>query len=62
MQRSVLHGHEQPPLLASAELRTGRVFPRDVGVALLVGVAIAGGIGVLAKPDLLHVYLGGGIV
>jgi len=37
-------------------------LPRDVGVALLVGVAIAGGIGVLAKPDLLHVYLGGGIV
>ena len=37
-------------------------LPRDLGVALLVGVLLAGGMAALAPPNGLQVYLGGGIV
>ena len=36
-------------------------LPRDVGGALLLGVLIAGAMGVLAPKDRAHAYLGGGI-
>jgi hypothetical protein len=37
-------------------------LPRDVGGALLLGVLIAGLMGVLVPPHQLHAYLGGGIL
>jgi uncharacterized protein len=37
-------------------------LPRDIGVALLVGVFIAGAVSALVKPNELQPYLGGGIV
>jgi uncharacterized protein len=37
-------------------------LPRDIGVALLVGVVIAGAISALVPPDQWKPYLGGGIV
>ncbi len=37
-------------------------LPRDVGVALLLGVLIAGIMSVLVPPGQLHAYLGGGIL
>lgn len=44
-------------------LRYGFVtLPRDIGKALLVGVALSGVISVLIAPDTLRAYLGGGIV
>jgi uncharacterized protein len=36
-------------------------LPRDLGVALLVGVLLAGAMAALAPPNGLQVYLGGGI-
>ncbi len=36
-------------------------LPRDIGVALLVGVVIAGAIAALTPPNQWHAYLGGGI-
>lgn len=38
------------------------VLPRDIGVALLVGVVIAGVLTAVVKPNELQPYLGGGIV
>lgn len=44
-------------------LRYGFVtLPRDIGKALLVGVALSGVISALVAPDTLRAYLGGGIV
>jgi uncharacterized membrane protein YraQ (UPF0718 family)/copper chaperone CopZ len=44
-------------------LRYGFVtLPRDIGKALLVGVALSGVISALIAPDTLREYLGGGIV
>jgi len=44
-------------------LRYGFVtLPRDIGKALLVGVALSGVISALIAPDTLRAYLGGGIV
>jgi hypothetical protein len=44
-------------------LRYGFVtLPRDIGKALLVGVALSGVISALIAPDSLRAYLGGGIV
>ena len=37
-------------------------LPRDIGVALLVGIVIAGAITALLKPDQWQPYIGGGIV
>jgi len=37
-------------------------LPRDIGKALLVGVALSGVISALIAPDSLRAYLGGGIV
>jgi uncharacterized protein len=37
-------------------------LPRDIGVALLVGVVIAGAIGALVPPNQWQPYLGGGIL
>ncbi len=37
-------------------------IPRDIGKALLVGLAIAGVVGALVPPDYLGAYLGGGIL
>jgi len=37
-------------------------LPRDIGAALLVGVAIAGAISTFTSPDQLKPYVGGGIV
>ncbi len=37
-------------------------LPRDIGKALLVGVALSGVISALIAPDTLRAYLGGGIV
>ncbi len=38
------------------------ILPRDIGVALLVGVVIAGAIGALVPPNQWQPYLGGGIL
>jgi uncharacterized protein len=38
------------------------VLPRDIGVAILLGVVIAGAIGVFVPAKAWHPYLGGGIV
>ncbi len=38
------------------------VLPRDIGLALLAGVVIAGVMGALVPHDALHHYLGGGIL
>lgn len=44
-------------------LRYGFVtLPRDIGKALLVGVALSGVISALVAPDTLRSYLGGGVV
>lgn len=44
-------------------LRYGFVtLPRDIGRALLIGVALSGVISALIEPDTLRSYLGGGIV
>lgn len=37
-------------------------LPRDIGVALLVGVVIAGAIGALVPPNQWQPYLGGGVI
>jgi uncharacterized membrane protein YraQ (UPF0718 family)/copper chaperone CopZ len=52
------HRHSFPDAL-----RYGFVtLPRDIGKALLVGVALSGVISALIAPDTLRAYLGGGIV
>jgi uncharacterized protein len=38
------------------------VLPKDIGISLLVGVAIAGVIGALVPPNQWRPYIGGGIV
>ncbi len=38
------------------------VLPRDIGPALVIGVLIAGALGVLFRPDQLEVWIGGGLV
>ena len=51
----------QPAILRA--LRYGLVtLPRDVAVALLVGVLLAGAMGALVPQDRLHAYLGGGLL
>jgi len=52
---------QTPPCAIRRILEYGFVtLPRDIGPALLVGVAIAGGIAALVPPNLWHPYLGGG--
>jgi len=53
--------HERSAL--SRLLRYGFVtLPADIGIALLVGVLIAGVMTAMVPRDQLHVYLGGGVV
>jgi uncharacterized protein len=57
------HGdHSQPAIIRA--LRYGLItLPRDLGVALLVGVLVAGALVALApEPNYWHAYLGGGIL
>jgi uncharacterized membrane protein YraQ (UPF0718 family) len=37
-------------------------LPRDIGLALLVGIVLAGAIAALVPQDSLHAYIGGGIL
>jgi len=38
------------------------VLPRDIGLALFMGIVVAGAIGVFVPHNSLHAYLGGGIL
>ena len=53
------HGHN----ILLRVLRYGFVtLPRDIGLALLVGILIAGAMAALISPGQLHAYVGGGIL
>ncbi len=54
-------GHEHNALLRA--LRYGFVtLPRDIGLSLAIGIAIAGAMSVFVSPGQLHLYMGGGIL